>query len=217
VAVGGAGPTPSDDLDAQPLSLREQRRLNRRSMSEQHVLDVAERLFGDSGYQSTSLEQIALGSEFSVGAVHKMFNGKTGLLSAVMARRYTEMRNDILEILANSLPGLDEVLAVCAYYVDYYVAHPSISRLHLRVYGTGIEPSPDFEQYRRAAADGDNLLVGAIKRGQREGTIRAGRPLWIANLVQGLSNFDRSLRLEPNPPATKEEFLNLVRDAIAQT
>jgi AcrR family transcriptional regulator len=216
VAVGGVGPTPPEGLEPQPLSLREQRRLNRRSMSEQHVLDVAERLFGDSGYQSTSLEQIALGSEFSVGAVHKMFNGKTGLLSAVMSRRYTEMRADLLGVLAQSLPGLDEVLAICAYYVDYYVAHPSVARLHLRVYGTGIEPSPDFEQYRRAAADGDNLFVGAIKRGQREGTIRDGRPAWIATIIQGLSNFDRSLRLEPSPPATKEEFLSLVRNAIVR-
>jgi hypothetical protein len=135
----------------------------------------------------------------------------------VMARRYREMRADIRMILEQSLGGLDEVLAISAYYVDYYVAHPAVGRLHLRVYGTGIEPSPDFDQYRRASADGYRLYVGAVIRGQREGTIREGRPIWLANVVQGLVNFDRTLRLDVEPPASKDELLSVVRNAISAT
>ncbi|MCW2524780.1 MAG: transcriptional regulator, TetR family [Frankiales bacterium] len=203
------------DVDPETLSLKEQRRLNRVRMSQTQVLDVAERLFGDNGYQQTSLEQVAVGSEFSVGAVHKMFSGKSGLLSAVMARRYDEMREDILEILAEPRPGLEEVLAICGYYLDYYAAHPSVGRLHLRVYATGVEPSADFAEFRQSADDGNQLFIRAIKRGQREGTIREGRPLWVATVVQALTSFDRSLRYEAEPLATKAELLSVVRNAIA--
>jgi AcrR family transcriptional regulator len=204
------------DIDPATLSLKEQRRLNRVRLSQTQVLDVAERLFGDNGYQQTSLEQVAVGSEFSVGAVHKMFNGKSGLLSAVMARRYDEMRVEILEILSEARPGLDEVLAICGYYADYYETHPSVARLHLRVYATGVEPSADFAEFRQSAADGNQILVRAIKRGQREGAIRDGAPLWLATVVQALTSFDRSLRLEAVPPATKDELLSVVRNAIAK-
>jgi AcrR family transcriptional regulator len=185
-------------------------------MNQEQVLDVAERLFGDIGYQTTSLEQIAHGSDFSVGSVHKMFNGKSGLLSAVITRRYNEMRTEIMQIQDRSLPGLDAVLALCAFYLDYYEAHPAVARLHRRVYAAGIEPSPDFAEYRQTAADGNQLFVGPIKAGQREGTIREGRPLWLATIVQGLISFDQSVRYSDDSPASKEAFLSVVRDAISR-
>lgn len=217
--VAGSARKFASPLDIEPgtLTLKEQRRLNRMRVNQTQVLDVAERLFGDNGYRQTTLEQVALGSEFSVAAVHKMFKGKGGLLSAVMARRYDEMRLDILNILAEALPGLDELLAVCGYFVDYYQAHPSIGRLHLQVYATGMEPSPDFAEFRQNATDGHHILAQAIRRGQRDGVIRQGPPRWLAAVVHASCNFDRILRLRSDPPASKDELLSFIRDAISPT
>jgi AcrR family transcriptional regulator len=134
---------PADDAQ---VSLREQRRLNRVRMSREHVLDVAEQLFGDNGYQATSLEQVAAGSEFSVGAVYKIFASKRDLLADVLARRHEEMRVGVDAILAQGLPGLEELLALSSYYLEYFSQHPSFGRLTLRVYPAGLEPLPDFEE-----------------------------------------------------------------------
>ena len=155
-------PSPEPSVDVAPIGLREQRRLSRLQMSRDQVLDVAERLFGDNGYRATSLEQVALGSEFSVGAVHKLFNGKKGLLTAVIDRRFAEMRISIIDILTRSLPGLEEVMALCEYYSEYYAAHPSLGRLHLRVYSAGLEPNPEFADYAPATRAGIELISGAI-------------------------------------------------------
>lgn len=206
---------PAGPAEVAPIGLREQRRLNRLEMSREQVLDVAERLFGDNGYRSTSLEQVALGSEFSVGAVHKLFNGKKGLLTAVIARRFDEMRVSIIDILTQSMSGLDEVLALCQYYTDYYAAHPSLGRLHLRVYSAGMEPNPEFADYAPAARGGLELLAGAIKQGQREGTIRRGRPIWLATIVQGLIHYDHVFSYSRQAPAHRQDLLSLVRSAIA--
>src|ERR1700710_357743 len=93
--AAGVAPSPRRAKSLVPTaaaagSLREQRRLNRVRMSREHVLDVAEQLFGDNGYQATSLEQVAAGSEFSVGAVYKIFASKRDLLADVLARRHEE-------------------------------------------------------------------------------------------------------------------------------
>ena len=157
--------TPDVDAAAEvaPIGLREQRRLNRLNMSREQVLDVAEQLFGDNGYRTTSLEQVALGSEFSVGAVHKLFNGKKGLLTAVIERRFDEMRSAIIDILTQPSSGLDEVLALCQYYSDYYAEHPSLGRLHLRVYSAGREPNPEFADYAPSTTGGVELPIGTAQ------------------------------------------------------
>jgi AcrR family transcriptional regulator len=202
--------------DAGSGSLREQRRLNRVRMSREHVLDVAEQLFGDNGYQATSLEQVAAGSEFSVGAVYKIFASKRDLLADVLARRHQEMRVGVDEILATSLPGLDELLALCSYYLHYFSLHPSFGRLTLRVYPAGLEPLPDFEEYSKSMAEGNALFIDAIERGQREGTIREGDTRWLSTLVQGMIMFDHSLRYDNNSnEITIDDLISVVRNAVA--
>lgn len=219
-SAGAVSPTrrtkPAVQADPTQVSLREQRRLNRVRMSREHVLDVAEQLFGDSGYQATSLEQVAAGSEFSVGAVYKIFASKRDLLADVLARRHVEMRIGVDAILAKGLPGLDELLALCAYYLDYFSLHPSFGRLTLRVYPAGLEPLPDFEEYSRSMAEGNELFINALARGQREGTIREGDTRWLATLVQGMIMFDHSLRYENDAnQITIEDLISVVRSAVA--
>jgi AcrR family transcriptional regulator len=196
--------------------LKEQRRLNRVRISREQVLDVAEALFGDNGYQATSLEQVAAGSEFSVGAVYKIFASKRELLAAVLHRRHVEMRAMVLEILATKMPGLDEVLGLCAFYFGYFSQHPSFGRLTLRVYPAGLEPLADFEEYGRRGGEGTDLFMKAIQRGQREKTIRPGDARWLATLVQGMIIFDHSLRYEEDAGKISiEDLLDVVRSAVA--
>jgi AcrR family transcriptional regulator len=209
-AVAGA------EVSSAAAGLREQRRLRRAQMSREHVLNVAERLFGDQGYQATSLEQVAAGSEFSVGAVYKLFASKKELLAAVLTRRHVEMDVAVRDIVAAGLSGLDELLALCSYYLDYFELHPPFGRLTLRVYTLGLESIPDFAEYNDSFREGNELFIAPIRRGQLEGSIRDIDAPWLATQVQGMIMFDNSMR---NGPLARqvgiEELLSLVRRAVA--
>jgi AcrR family transcriptional regulator len=196
--------------------LREQRRTRRVEMSREHILDVAEALFGDTGYQATSLEQVAGGSEFSVGALYTFFASKRDLLDAVLTRRFAQMRGRVEDILAQRLPGLDELLALCAYYLEFFQAHPSFGRLTLRVYPAGLESVPDFARYQENAKEATELLARALRAGQAEGTIRDADASWLGTLVRGMLMFHHSLTGNDTPPsAGADELLALIRSAVA--
>jgi AcrR family transcriptional regulator len=186
-------------------------------MSKAQILDVAEQLFGTYGYQGASLEQVASGSEFSVGAVYKFYPSKRDLLAAVMSRRFDEMRTRIDHIRALDLPGLDELLTLCAYYLEYFREHPAFGRLTLRVYPGGLEQVPDFAEYSADIQQGTQLLVQALGRGQREGTVRAADTTWLATLLLGLIMFDHSMRSEQSVHSVPAEtLLELIRSAVAR-
>ncbi|MGX7677955.1 TetR/AcrR family transcriptional regulator [Jatrophihabitans sp. DSM 45814] len=211
-----SGEALNEDGSAEKVGLREQRRLNRARTSREHILDVAEALFGDQGYQATSLEQVAAGSEFSVGAVYKFFASKKELLGAVLTRRHEEMQLEVDEIFAASLPGLDELLALCSYYLDYFKLHPSFGRLTLRVYPAGLEPVSDYAEYSRSPAELNEMFIGAVERGQREGTIRTGDASWLATLVVGAIMFDHSLRYDTTVPQVPiVDLISFIRSAVA--
>ncbi|MGX7677954.1 TetR/AcrR family transcriptional regulator [Jatrophihabitans sp. DSM 45814] len=211
---------PADATEAESsttvVGLREQRRTLRVEMSREHILNVAETLFGNQGYQATSLEQVAAGSEYSVGAVYKFFANKRDLLDAVMTRRFAEMRDTVDGILADSRSGLDELLALCEYYLDYFRLQPEFGRLTLRVYPAGLETVPDFAQYRENSKEGTDLLVRALRTGQREGTVREVNPAWLATLVRGLIMFHHSMASELAPAEVPvSELLEVVRNSVS--
>jgi AcrR family transcriptional regulator len=189
------------------VGLREERRRQRMQTSRNHILDVAEALFSEQGYHSTSLDQVASGSEYSVGSLYTFFAGKQELLAAVLRRRENEMWPAIEAIQDAALCGLEELLALCVHSVDYMTLHPAFAKLSMRVYQAGLESIPAFGNFRLAAAD-ERPFARAVRKGQADGTIREGDVVWLALLVEGMIMFDRLARAEL--PAGTEPTGNLV-------
>ena len=53
----------------------------------ERILDVAEKLFSDNGFESTSLRMITAAADVNLAAVHYHFGSKAGLLHATARRR----------------------------------------------------------------------------------------------------------------------------------
>jgi len=60
------------------------------------ILDTAERLFAELGYDATSLRQVTREAEVNLAAVHYHFGGKIPLLRAVFERRVDRINLDRL-------------------------------------------------------------------------------------------------------------------------
>jgi AcrR family transcriptional regulator len=69
------------------------------SDTKERILDAAERLFGELGYDGTSLRAITAAAEANLAAVNYHFQSKEELLRAVLTRRLAPVNRERLEML----------------------------------------------------------------------------------------------------------------------
>jgi len=82
--------------------------------TKQRILDSAERLFADHGFEGTSLRTIIADAKVNLAAIHYHFRSKEALLDAVILRRLGPINRERLDLLdvceRKGHPLLEEVL-----------------------------------------------------------------------------------------------------------
>src|ERR1700724_3076730 len=76
------------------------------------ILDAAEKLFGEKGFDTTSLRDITAEADVNLAAVNYHFQSKDSLIDAVIKRRIEPMNQRRLAMLANAGPNptLEQIL-----------------------------------------------------------------------------------------------------------
>jgi AcrR family transcriptional regulator len=87
--------------------------------TEERILDTAEWLFAERGFNGTSLRAITSGAGVNLAAVHYHFRSKDALLQAVFKRRMGPLNQRRLELLeacraGSRRPSLEDVLEAMA-------------------------------------------------------------------------------------------------------
>lgn len=198
---------------------RELRRRQRIELDREQVLDIAEELFGAQGYQGTSLQQVAQRCGFSVGAVYLFVDSKEALLREILSRRGSHLLALVRDCAEADRPPLDTLVAVCDTIIAFHREHPGFGRLATRMHAPGGAegfpfPAGDFASHRDEALRPVTLV---IRRGQREGTVRAGEPLVLARLMSALVTAHHGM--DPTLLGTTvviddDAFRGFVRDAF---
>ncbi len=211
--VGGDTGAPAP-LDA-AATARERRRLERLESGRREILDVAERLFVERGYEGTSLEQIAAGCGFSVGSIYNFFRNKDALYSAALERHATSLGTSFRASAEAAASGIDKVVEMARAAVHDLRGHPRQARLTLTSMGVDLDADVDRTSFRAVL----EAYAEAIGEGQRDGTVRAGNPRHLAQFVGGLvlaqAQVDVEIRQAPDG-IPLEDFLDIVRGALAR-
>jgi len=63
------------------------------------ILDAAEKVFADLGFEGASLRQIVHGADVNLATVYYYFGSKEGLMAAVFKRRFGPLRSEHLDTL----------------------------------------------------------------------------------------------------------------------
>src|SRR5579864_3993381 len=76
------------------------------------ILDAAEKLFADKGFEATSLRDITAEADVNLAAVNYHFQTKDSLIDAVIARRIEPVNKKRVELLdsAGSNPNIEQIL-----------------------------------------------------------------------------------------------------------
>jgi AcrR family transcriptional regulator len=87
------------------------------SLTTERILDAAERLFADHGFEGTSIRQIVDAAKVNLAAIHYHFRSKEALLEAVLTRRISIVNEARLQRLADAeaaaaphSPSAEEIL-----------------------------------------------------------------------------------------------------------
>jgi TetR/AcrR family transcriptional regulator len=97
------------------------------------ILDAAERLFAQQGYDATSLNQVGTAAGVSRGTPGYFFGSKADLYQAVLDRSFADVREAVREGRARALAsnGSPETILAGAVsdYFDFLAARPNFVRL----------------------------------------------------------------------------------------
>jgi TetR/AcrR family transcriptional regulator len=97
------------------------------------ILDAAERLFADQGYEATSLNAVGSAAGVSRATPGYYFGSKAELYRAVLERCFAEVRDAVrvgrARALSSSRSGDDILAGAVSDYFDFLAARPNFVRL----------------------------------------------------------------------------------------
>lgn len=97
------------------------------------ILDAAEQLFADQGYEATSLNQVGTAAGVSRGTPGYFFGSKLELYQAVLDRSFAEVRDAVRQGRARALASNEDSETILAGavsdYFDFLAARPNFIRL----------------------------------------------------------------------------------------
>jgi AcrR family transcriptional regulator len=176
----------SQQADRSP---REQRQFLSRNLTREQLLDVAEELFGEKGFDHTTLRAIAEAAEMSIGAVYLVVPSKDELYSAVFARRMSIFNGSLTAAITADSSARARLRAFVAYLLQFHHTYPAFGRLVLRHAGATLFAGLDFVDPTLSqgfAETEGNILVGVIEHGQRTGEFRPGDARTMLHFVSAI-------------------------------
>jgi TetR/AcrR family transcriptional regulator, cholesterol catabolism regulator len=112
--------------DAQPKA---NLRASQKEATRHRVLDAARTLFEDRGYEATTVREIALRAQVSVGSVFTSFQSKAEILSAVMIHRLDSLYAELDRVTPHLRGSTADRL--CSMFAIHYAFESQHTRLFL--------------------------------------------------------------------------------------
>lgn len=176
----------ADETKPQPSERELERDQRRRG-----ILDAAQALFVQKGYEATTMAEIAEGSSLAVGTLYKFFKDKRDLYQTLVAETVEDFERELTAALRD--PPDDEV-GQLHHYIDLgaelFIKHLPIIRVYYSDTGAaflfasaGLEDEA-FQSYRRIVA----ALEETFRRGVAKGVFADLDPLVLAMGLEGVHN-----------------------------
>jgi TetR/AcrR family transcriptional regulator len=143
------------------------------------ILDAAENLFAEYGYNATSVRKLADTVGVNPALVHYYFGTKAGLLAAVMDRALEPLARAIAAMQASDSVQVEDVAALL---IDMASRHPAMPRLITRevLLGGGDMQALFAERYAPRLG---GALPALVRREQDRGRVRPNLDPGAATLM----------------------------------
>ncbi len=139
----------------------------------QAILEAAEQVFLGKGYQLATVDDIAIRSGLSVGALYRYFASKSDIMLTLMEDRLGRTPN-LLERLSAHADDPWKQIGRCVeiFVLALQVRHPSTGRLLIVAWGEALQDNTVREGLLRRFAGLVNYIQGVLERGITSGQFR---------------------------------------------
>jgi AcrR family transcriptional regulator len=167
--------------------LQDKARQARNDLYRQHILEAAEAVFAERGFDNAKLQDISRQAGVSMGTIYAIFPGKEDLFRAILAERGREL----LQVARAGAHSHDDPRAaldgLIAAYIDYFIDHPNFLRMHVRL-GTSwvLGPTMGSQGQVELWAEIHTLQAELMRRGIAAGAFVDDDPALLAKIFSAL-------------------------------
>ncbi len=147
-------------------SLRERKR----EVYRESLLDAAERVFGEQGYETTKVQEIAAEAGVSLTTLYSVLPSKWEIYRAVNQRRLDEVMTRVRELLGEDRPFLETLIAGVRMKLAFFMERRDFTKMQLKevTAWSTVELLKSREQVEALGA-GLVLFSDVFRRGIEEG------------------------------------------------
>ncbi|MEP7243364.1 MAG: TetR/AcrR family transcriptional regulator [Gammaproteobacteria bacterium] len=166
-----------------------ERRLEEKERRRAEILDAAEAVAADVGWDSMTMDQVARKARLSRALLYVYFKDKMDLLFGLCERALVVLTQRFAEAVSRQKSGLDQMAAIGRAYIAFSREFPVYFDVVARC--EAMTPEPVAETNEAAAMSRSNdcrvLMVNVIKLGIADGSIRSdvGDPDIVSNVLWG--------------------------------
>jgi AcrR family transcriptional regulator len=156
----------------------------KRQLYREAILDAAERVFGDDGYEATKVQRIAAEAGVSLTTLYSVFESKWEIYRAVHRRRLAEVMGLVQEVVRNDMPVLEQLIAGTRTQLRFFMERRDFTRMQLKevTAWSTVELLRSPEQIEALGA-GLALFADLFRRGIEEGVFVDEDPELMARMA----------------------------------
>lgn len=153
----------------------------------QHLLEVAERLFAEQGYEAVSIRHLAKEADVNIAMVSYYFESKEKLFRTLLESKMPKNRAILEELLASDIPSWEKMSKVIDMYIDKFFVNRAFHRIIMRE--MSLQQRPEHVQLiADNFARNMKIIRGIIEEGQEKGQFRyVDAELTIASMFGTIS------------------------------
>ena len=163
---------------------QESLRDRKRELYRVSILDAAERVFGEEGYEATKVQRIAAEAGVSLTTLYSVLESKWEIYRAVNRRRLDEVMSPAQSIIRQHASSLETLIAGNRMQLAFFMEHRDFTKMQLKEVtawsSIGLLRSP--EQIEALGA-GLELFASVFRQGIEDGYFVDDDPELMARLV----------------------------------
>lgn len=169
-----------------PAKRGEGLRALRRHAYREAILEAAEAVFADYGFEGARMQQVAEQAGISVGSLYSVFASKAELFSDVLTHRLPELLALAMESARDAADPRESLVRGMDVYIGYLLEHPSWLRIHLREHPWGLGPTRATNEQLSAWREGLDLQARVLDEAMRAGQVVSGDPVLMARSIAAM-------------------------------
>ncbi len=119
-------------MDSNTAARRLTRREREAARHRAEILETAEAVFAEYGFEAARMDEIARRAEFSVGTLYRFFESKEQLYEQLLAAKFDHIESIVQAAIAEGVSPLDKIRRMFVARLDLFWAHQSFFQLLVR-------------------------------------------------------------------------------------